>query len=118
MKNKLFLFGLLIMGATLRGVAEPIYDLTLLKDHNYARGIYFTDQSWLIELLKKVTHSAAAPRRYLHAVLKTFTNVIKGTDCITTDSFIITLQFLVDFLPPYMQSRDYNSYIQATLESD
>ena len=56
--------------------------------------------------------------RYLRAVLKTFTNVVKGTDCVTTDSFIITLQFLVDELPQYMQPRIYDSYLATTLDRD
>lgn len=97
---------------------EPLNQLTSLKDPTYARGIYFTDQSLLIDLLQKTNRSNSNPRRYIHAVLKTFTNVVKGSDCITTDSFIQTLQFLTETLPFYMQSREYESYTPIIIERD
>ena len=118
MNKKLFSFLYIIHTITSCVNVEPIYDLSLLKDHNYARGIYFTDQSWFRELIHGVTKTHANPRRYLLVVLKTFTNVVKGTDCITTDSFIDTLEFLNEFLPPYMQQRHYESYTQYIAEQD
>lgn len=119
MKNRL-LTTLLFVCAMLKatGTAEPINDLSALKDHNYARGIYFTDQTFLRELLKQINRSNARPRRYIHAVLKMFTTVVKGTDCVTTDSFIETLQFLNDFLTPFMSDRDYESYIQIAMNRE
>lgn len=118
MNKKLLLFIYVSQVTMCLAHVDPMYDLSLLKDHNYARGIYYTDQSWLTELMKGITRTQANPRRYIHAVLKTFTNVVKGTDCITTDSFIQTLEFLNEFLPPYMQQRHYESYTQHILERD
>lgn len=97
--------------------SEPIHDLSKLN-RDFARGIYYTDQTWFIELLQGAHKSPASPRRYLQAVFKTFTNVVKNTDCVTTDSFIETLAKLNEFLPPYMQPRQYESYLQTILDRD
>ncbi len=115
--KKNILLVILCLCAPLNG-AEPLNPLTSLKDPNYARGIYFTDQSLLTDLLQNVNRSNNNARRYVHAVLKTFTNVVKGSDCVTTDSFIKTLQFLAESLPFYLQSRDYESYTQQIIERD
>ncbi len=117
MKNRLLLFGLFLY-SSLGGITEPIYDLSLLKDHNYARGIYFTDQTWFRDLLQNINRAQASPRRYLQAVLKTFINVVKGTDCVTTDSFITTLEFLNNFLPDYMHPSPCESYNQAAADRE
>jgi hypothetical protein len=116
-KKLLSLYCLLQVG-TCFASADPLYDLSLLKDHNYARGIYYTDQSWFMELLQGVAKSQVNSRRYIHAAFKTFTNVVKGTDAITTDSFIDTIQFLNEFLPPYMQQRHYEVYTEHILDRD
>src|SRR5580700_6668923 len=53
-------------------VVEPLFDLTALKDHQYSRGIYFTDQSWFVDFLRNTSlkMSQLNHRRYIHAVLK------------------------------------------------
>jgi len=120
MKKFLFAFCCMLYGMAYATapISDPVSDIfSQLKDHEYPR-IYFMDPSLFIELLQNVHKSPATPRRYIQAVFKTFTNVVKGTDCVTTDSFVSTLQFLNEFLPCYMQPCLCESYIQTILDRD
>lgn len=115
MQNRLFLFGLLSVALS---ATEPVYDLSLLKDHNFGRGIYSFDPTLLLDLLQNSHRAPVSPRRYVHAILKTFTNVAKSTDCIATDALVEILKSFNQQLPPFMQTREYESDIQVTLAHD
>lgn len=114
MQNRLFLFGLLMCAPL--SATELTYDLSLLKDHNFGRGIYSFDPTLLLDLLQNSHRSSVSPRRYVHAILKTFINVAKSTDCIATDALVEILKSFNQQLPSFVHAREYESHTPATLE--